>query len=75
MAEEGPDKKDNPVIAVLNINVKGDIKQLEIKKHSNHEKLGRDFIKRHQINEKALPSIIAKIEAMSENGKCITRYL
>jgi hypothetical protein len=71
-AEEGPDKKDNPIVAVLNINVKGQSQRLEIKKHSNHEKLGRDFIKRHHIGEKSLDAIVAKIQSMAEEGKSLS---
>ena len=68
-AEEGPDKKENPVIAVLNISVKGKNQRLEIKKHSNHEKLGRDFVELHGINKKSLKPIVAKIRTMAEEGK------
>lgn len=68
-AEEGPDKKENPVIAVLNITVKGGEKKIEIKRHSNPEKLGRDFIRQHGISEKALGAIVSKIHAMADDGK------
>jgi hypothetical protein len=68
MAEEGPDKKENPVVAMLNINVRGENQKLEIKKHSNPEKLGREFVSAHGINEKSLNAIISKIRVMAEEG-------
>lgn len=68
MAEEGPGKKENPVIAILNIFVKGENKTLEIKRHSNPEKLGREFVRVNDIGERSLPAIIDKIRAMAAEG-------
>jgi hypothetical protein len=69
MAEEGPDKKANPVIAVLSVSVKGRVQSLPIKRHSQPEKLAREFMAEHGVAEKSFGAIVEKIRAMAEEGE------